>query len=59
MGVLGLAGCVMLGVGISFCGVRGSAACFLALVAVISFSVGFGVCGVSGSGAILSGALVT
>ena len=59
MGVLGLAGCVALGVWISFCGVLGSSACFLALVAVISFFVGFGVCVVSGSGAVLSGALVT
>ena len=55
----GLAGCVALGIWISFCSVLGSAAGFFALVAVISFSVGFGVCCVSGSGAILSGGLMT
>ena len=54
-----LVGCVALGIWISFCGVLGSAAGFLALVAVISFSVGVAVCSVSGSGAILSGGLMT
>ena len=59
MGIFGLAGCVALGIWISFCGALGSAAGFLALVAVISFSVSFSVSGVSGSGAILYGGLMT
>ena len=58
MGIYGLAGCVALRIWISFCVVLGSAAGFLALVAVISFSVSFGVCSGVCSCALLSGGLM-